>query len=155
MLADAILLNAYTQIHSYECIWTVNNLERSYLRQSVFQIVKELDVYECTNIDESHEWRSRLVHALNAREFISWKTFSKNIFHQINSKVGGATRDRTADLLNANQALSQLSYSPMNLPFCAITSLFAHSLRSFTIRKLPRSFTSRLVLTQKFGVIPI
>ena len=26
---------------------------------------------------------------------------------------GGATRDRTADLLNANQALSQLSYSPI------------------------------------------
>jgi hypothetical protein len=25
---------------------------------------------------------------------------------------GGATRDRTADLLNANQALSHLSYSP-------------------------------------------
>ena len=28
------------------------------------------------------------------------------------SKVGGAGRDRTGDLLNANQALSQLSYSP-------------------------------------------
>jgi hypothetical protein len=28
-------------------------------------------------------------------------------------KVGGAKRDRTADLLNAIQALSQLSYSPM------------------------------------------
>ena len=27
-------------------------------------------------------------------------------------KIGGAMRDRTADLLNANQALSQLSYSP-------------------------------------------
>ena len=27
-------------------------------------------------------------------------------------KNGGATRDRTADLLNAIQALSQLSYSP-------------------------------------------
>ena len=26
---------------------------------------------------------------------------------------GGATRDRTADLLNANQALSHLSYSPI------------------------------------------
>ncbi len=26
---------------------------------------------------------------------------------------GGATRDRTADLLNAIQALSQLSYSPL------------------------------------------
>src|SRR5207253_2861853 len=30
---------------------------------------------------------------------------------------GGAGRDRTGDLLNANQALSQLSYSPaLNLP---------------------------------------
>ena len=29
------------------------------------------------------------------------------------SGFGGATRDRTADLLNANQALSQLSYSPV------------------------------------------
>ena len=28
------------------------------------------------------------------------------------SKVGGAMRDRTADLLRARQALSQLSYSP-------------------------------------------
>ena len=27
-------------------------------------------------------------------------------------ETGGAMRDRTADLLNANQALSQLSYSP-------------------------------------------
>ena len=27
---------------------------------------------------------------------------------------GGAKQDRTADLLNANQALSQLSYSPIN-----------------------------------------
>ena len=27
-------------------------------------------------------------------------------------KFGGAGRDRTGDLLNANQALSQLSYSP-------------------------------------------
>ena len=28
-------------------------------------------------------------------------------------KLGGADRDRTCDLLNANQALSQLSYSPI------------------------------------------
>ena len=31
------------------------------------------------------------------------------------SKIGGAGRDRTGDLLNANQALSQLSYSPSSL----------------------------------------
>ncbi len=29
------------------------------------------------------------------------------------SRTGGAGRDRTGDLLNANQALSQLSYSPV------------------------------------------
>lgn len=31
------------------------------------------------------------------------------------AQTGGAGRDRTGDLLNANQALSQLSYSPKNL----------------------------------------
>ncbi len=30
-------------------------------------------------------------------------------------RYGGARRDRTDDLLNANQALSQLSYGPRNL----------------------------------------
>ena len=30
------------------------------------------------------------------------------------AKVGGAKRDRTADLLNAIQALSQLSYGPVH-----------------------------------------
>jgi hypothetical protein len=29
------------------------------------------------------------------------------------AETGGADRDRTDDLLNANQALSQLSYSPL------------------------------------------
>ena len=31
---------------------------------------------------------------------------------QSTAQLGGAGRDRTGDLLNANQALSQLSYSP-------------------------------------------
>ena len=54
---------------------------------------------------------------------------------------GGATRDRTADLLRARQALSQLSYSPFLLVFftlccvafvaCSVTYLcmFLHALR--------------------------
>ncbi len=34
--------------------------------------------------------------------------------------IGGAKRDRTADLLHAMQALSQLSYSPnRNVLYCA------------------------------------
>jgi hypothetical protein len=32
---------------------------------------------------------------------------------QLGEKVGGARRDRTADLLHAMQALSQLSYGPI------------------------------------------
>src|SRR3981081_869691 len=32
------------------------------------------------------------------------------------AKAGGARRDRTADLLHAMQALSQLSYGPLDLP---------------------------------------
>ena len=32
------------------------------------------------------------------------------------AKAGGARRDRTADLLHAMQALSQLSYGPLRLP---------------------------------------
>ena len=34
-------------------------------------------------------------------------------FSCVRSKDGGAMRDRTADLLRAKQALSQLSYSPI------------------------------------------
>ena len=44
-------------------------------------------------------------------------------------KNGGAKRDRTADLLRARQALSQLSYSPVLLVFFASSgvALVAHS----------------------------
>ena len=35
-----------------------------------------------------------------------------SIRHTSSSEIGGARRDRTADLLNAIQALSQLSYGP-------------------------------------------
>jgi hypothetical protein len=40
--------------------------------------------------------------------------FSKNFSYQQqrNDLIGGARRDRTADLLRARQALSQLSYGP-------------------------------------------
>ena len=40
-----------------------------------------------------------------------------------NSADGGAKRDRTADLLRARQALSQLSYSPVLLVFFALRSV--------------------------------
>ena len=39
------------------------------------------------------------------------KPFEENL-----KEFGGAKRDRTADLLHAMQALSQLSYSPIRVP---------------------------------------
>ena len=38
--------------------------------------------------------------------------FSKKFYATAQPKSGGARRDRTADLLRAKQALSQLSYGP-------------------------------------------
>ncbi len=38
-------------------------------------------------------------------------------------EIGGATRDRTADLLRARQALSQLSYGPKKLSAIRYASL--------------------------------
>jgi hypothetical protein len=38
---------------------------------------------------------------------------SNHLSYRPIDETGGAGRDRTGDLLNANQALSQLSYSPL------------------------------------------
>ena len=40
-----------------------------------------------------------------------------------NSMFGGDDRDRTRDLLNANQTLSQLSYIPINFNHISIPTL--------------------------------
>ncbi len=50
------------------------------------------------------------------------KTIFKDSFSRT-LKDGGAMRDRTADLLRARQALSQLSYSPIK-----VSILYANSL---------------------------
>ena len=48
---------------------------------------------------------------------------------QSSKQAGGAKRDRTADLLRARQALSQLSYSPSMLVFFAFCGVATpHSL---------------------------
>ncbi len=46
----------------------------------------------------------------------NWRNFhfsSKHLQEDAFKRNGGPKRDRTADLLNANQALSQLSYGPL------------------------------------------
>ncbi len=68
---------------------------------SAFQIVKELDLTFCLK-----------------KETIFKDSFVRTL------KDGGAMRDRTADLLRARQALSQLSYSPIK-----VSILYANSLK--------------------------
>ena len=52
---------------------------------------------------------------------LSYRPLGKSRFFSIN--VGGAMRDRTADLLRARQALSQLSYSPKFLRLFPLSDL--------------------------------
>ena len=72
------------------------------IKQSAFQIFKE----QCVSRKEIH--------------FL-------NILFRKHLRSGGAMRDRTADLLNANQALSQLSYIPIY--YLAFPTPFNSSLR--------------------------
>jgi hypothetical protein len=50
---------------------------------------------------------------------IAWcfKKFTSTQCRTNNCQFGGARRDRTADLLNAIQALSQLSYGPLGTSY--------------------------------------
>ena len=45
-------------------------------------------------------------------KFGLWKAFFDKAWKPLKTSLGGVKRDRTADLLNAIQALSQLSYNP-------------------------------------------
>ena len=62
-----------------------------------FKPIKLIDLINC--------FKTRLY-------FTSFTAFSKTK-STINRKFGGGKRDRTADLLHAMQALSQLSYTPV------------------------------------------
>src|SRR6185437_9061925 len=62
------------------------------------------------------------------------------------SKTGGAGRDRTGDLLNANQALSQLSYSPIlesSAALCPTARLSSQRLSAYHGANLFKEIKSR------------
>ena len=68
---------------------------------------------------------------------------------------GGAMRDRTADLLDANQALSQLSYSPISTClFCAWTAS-PHGAYFWCAASLSRSHTNVCSLVRSLRALPI
>ena len=57
-------------------------------------------------------------HLRSSRPCQAFITEKRSLFGQVLDTIrdGGARRDRTDDLLNANQALSQLSYGPFGVP---------------------------------------
>ena len=65
------------------------------------------------------------------------------------ARSGGARRDRTADLLRARQALSQLSYGPSRLSFFRLALLFARSVGHVPVSTLPPSLASRRAKQKK------
>ena len=77
-------------------------------------------------------------------------------------KSGGARRDRTADLLRAKQALSQLSYGPLTCPLSAWRRwLLAHSvmyqnahslIRSQSALPIEKSPASAMLLASRVGL---
>ena len=65
---------------------------------------------------------------------------------KINKNHGGVKRDRTADLLNAIQALSQLSYNP-NKDF-VILHYFTYKI--FKFRRYAKIFSARTAIKWNF-----
>jgi hypothetical protein len=57
-------------------------------------------------------FRSRI---FGCTKFVQSKCGPVEVIENIEPEFGGASRDRTDDLIVANDALSQLSYSPMTV----------------------------------------
>ena len=66
---------------------------------------------------------------------------------------GGARRDRTADLIIANDALSQLSYGPVTAAFTHIGKVRAADKRApFTVRGVAKSRTAKIGACRGFDL---
>jgi hypothetical protein len=64
---------------------------------------------------------------------------------QVIERIGGASRDRTDDLIVANDALSQLSYSPVQVG--SVTQVF-YQPSGMRTKRIPR-FSFRAELPQR------
>src|SRR5437868_3104144 len=95
---------------------------------------------------------SRYCAGCSAPGFLA-RLFGEAGFRCLGRKIGGAKRDRTADLLHAMQALSQLSYGPVPIktglvpgpPYCisnAALKLARLALASCAQKKQPKTTTS-------------
>ena len=79
-------------------------------------------------------------------------TKPQNTFLEMDLKSGGARRDRTADLLHAMQALSQLSYGPTGLERRAFCGTFSEA---SSTRFDPRADRHRRRRPQRCHAMPL
>ena len=78
------------------------------------------NLFELTDLHKAHQLTQQDVRNIQiVKEQILPKINfeEQNFIQQLIANNGGARRDRTADLLRARQALSQLSYGPDNMRF--------------------------------------
>ena len=80
-------------------------LKNTAFKQKTFQIVKERTMREASR-DHSNSHRPKPTWARVIARIVC---MTRQVIHR---GIGGANRDRTGDLLVANQTLSQLSYGP-------------------------------------------
>ena len=104
---------------------------------------------------EKHRGNLRTIYGQKEKKKSRNHKVSRFSFEYHRSDFGGDKRDRTADLLNAIQALSQLSYTPMYR-----NPLFFNGFRGSCIIKLcgirgrsPVSLRSQLSYTPIFGFL--
>ncbi len=76
-------------------------------------------------------------------------SFADSNLATVHQKNGGARRDRTADLLRARQALSQLSYGPLTCLFFGRPRCSLRSVSHVFVYTLPPSLSLRLASQKK------
>jgi hypothetical protein len=78
--------------------------------------LKMLEHYSHVRIDAKRKaldaLSQRSARAANGTNYVTKEPEAAKADAQVVEKIGGRDRDRTGDLLVANEALSQLSYSP-------------------------------------------
>ncbi len=113
----------YCVVPYSRCSWTLSPLRSRRAVRLVFtSLTSPLTVLssDCENLRDSRIiFRLFSVSIFSLIQIFKEQNFAVNLlrhtlkFSCFRSKDGGAMRDRTADLLRAKQALSQLSYSPI------------------------------------------
>ena len=103
----------------------------------IFLIVPDLLIFKISIKKQAHRCLLQIPRISHFWKRKNLKSYDFKFFPSLSRDFGGDKRDRTADLLNAIQALSQLSYTPIfgslfgQLLYYSIPAEFVNSFFSF------------------------